>query len=174
MNREAKIPEGVTIDKPEPEARTGTTIPDFEVDPTLPRIVYPHYTNNERTELACTLIRPDGSAHMEKGIPADPNHPLFKDIEKQYRPEEIRHNTNRQIQIETKTNEAAKEQEKQARNSKAREDIWEMKTTMLALDPLKEEQNKEFRRAIRKSKTIIEAQAYGIAAILRSYDSKGK
>jgi len=174
MNREAKIPDGVTIDKPAPEQPRAMGIPEFEIDPTLPRIIFPHYTNNDKTELACTLIRPDGQAHMEKGIPADKNHPLFKDIVAQFSEEEIQHNTNRQIRIETKTNEAAKEVEKQAKNSKAREDIWEMKTTMLALGPLKEECNKEFRRAIRKSKTVIEAQAYGIAAILRSYDSKGK
>ena len=181
MDQEVKLPAGTTIVKPETYSAPQTTqpksvvmgVPDFEVDPTLPRIVYPHYTNNDRTELTCTLIRPDGSAHMEQGIPKDPNHPLCKDIFNQYTEEEIAHNTKRQIHLEAKTNEAAKAQEENAKNIKYREDIWEMKQTFLNMDIVKKESNKDLRRKIRKSRTVIEAQAYGIACILREDEQSG-
>lgn len=173
MDQEVKIPEGVSIEKPVPEPKSNTPkpkspkVPNFEVDPTLPRIVFPHYTNNDKTELACTLIRPDGSAHMEMNIPKDPNHPLCKDIFVQYDDSEIIHNTNRQIHLNSKANEAAEEAAKHEKQNKQREDIWEMKQTFLGMDVVKQESNKDLRRKIRKSRTVIEAQAYGIACILR-------
>lgn len=175
MEQEVKIPDGVTIEKPaSAESSTKMVIPDFEVDPSLPRIVFPHYTNNARTELSCTLLRPDGSAHTEQGIPKDPAHPLCKDIFMQYTEEEVSHNTSRQVHMHAKTMEAAKEAEEQAKNTKYREDIWEMKQTFLNMDVVKRDTNKDLRRKIRKSRTVIEAQAYGIACILRDDEQFGK
>ena len=101
MDQEVKVPEGVTIDKPTLLAESdgpsvtdrnagitqtvvGMNIPDFEVDPALPRILFPHYIDNSHKMLACTLLRPDGSASMETGIPKDPQHPLCADIFQQY------------------------------------------------------------------------------------------
>lgn len=101
------------------------------------------------------------------------NHPLCKDIFNQYTEEEIAHNTKRQIHLEAKTNQAAKEQEENAKNIKYREDIWEMKQTFLNMDIVKKESNKDLRRKIRKSRTVIEAQAYGIACILREDEQSG-
>ena len=80
----AKIPEGVTVETPKPTELKKLPIPDFSLDPTLPMITNPHYTNNNKTELACVLLRPDGMATQEKNIPADDKHPLYRDIKKQF------------------------------------------------------------------------------------------
>jgi flagellar biosynthesis component FlhA len=92
----------------------------------------------------------------------------------QYTEEEVAHNTSRQVHMHAKTMEAAKEAEEQAKNTKYREDIWEMKQTFLNMDVVKRDTNKDLRRKIRKSRTVIEAQAYGIACILRDDEQFGK
>ena len=112
----AKVPEGVTVETPKQEELKKLPIPDFSLDPTLPMIQNPHYTNNNRTELACVLIRPDGMATTEKGIPADPNHPLYRDIRRQFSEDEIRHNTARQVRIQKSLQKAGEDaQAQQAR-----------------------------------------------------------
>ena len=107
----AKIPEGVTVETPKPTELKKLPIPDFSLDPTLPMITNPHYTNNNKTELACVLLRPDGMATQEKNIPADDKHPLYRDIKKQFSEDEIRHNTARQVQIQDKLKKADEEQQ---------------------------------------------------------------
>ena len=103
----AKVPEGVTVETPKTSEIKKLPIPDFGLDPALPIISNPHYTNNDRTELACILLRPDGMATQEKGIPTDEKHPLYRDIRKQYSEDEIRHNTSRQMQIQNALNKSA-------------------------------------------------------------------
>ena len=53
----AKVPEGVTVETPKTSEIKKLPIPDFGLDPALPIISNPHYTNNDRTELACILLR---------------------------------------------------------------------------------------------------------------------
>ena len=67
----AKVPEGVTVETPKQEELKKLPIPDFSLDPTLPMIQNPHYTNNNRTELACVLIRPDGCLLYTSPSPRD-------------------------------------------------------------------------------------------------------
>ena len=46
----AKIPEGVTVETPKPTELKKLPIPDFSLDPTLPMITNPHYTNNNPSD----------------------------------------------------------------------------------------------------------------------------
>ena len=73
----AKVPEGVEVKTPQKSELKTLPIPNFSLDPSLPLIVNPHYTNNARSELACVLLRPDGMATQEKQIPTDEKHPLY-------------------------------------------------------------------------------------------------
>jgi len=169
----AKVPEGVTVETPKKEELKKLPIPDFSLDPTLPMITNPHYTNNNKSELACVLIRPDGMATTEKGIPADPNHPLFRDITKQFSEDEIRHNTARQVHIQSKLNEAAEE----AKTHKEREDrraaLWSIKSTFLDLPQVKGTEFKTLKRKLRSATSPEEAQAFGIAIIIKEAEKDG-
>ena len=95
---DVKLPEGTSIEEPAKEKKApGMVIPNFNVSADLPLIVYPHFTNNNRSELACILLPPGpggpgtGQPVSEKGIPADPKHPLFKDIMSQFTEDEIKY-----------------------------------------------------------------------------------
>ena len=177
MDQEVKLPEGVTIDKPisnKQEKPTGFPIPEFECDPSLPRIIFPHYLDNKKSMLAATLLRPDGSATTESGIPKDPNHPLCADIFAQYTEEEIQHNTQRVIQMQKSAEAAAGSMEQEQKQNASREALWEAKQAYLAMDIMSLPENKEFRRQVRKSQTKLEADAFGMAAVLRAYELKSK
>lgn len=181
----AKVPEGMTIEKPKEEKpqsepkqarpqRSGLDIPSFEVDPNLPTIVYPHYTNNAKTELACVLLRPDGMSVREQGIPKDENHPLYRDIKSQYSEQEIDHNTDREIQIQSKKSKAAEEQSKQQKRLDQRAQLWERKQQFLDMDIVRKTKHKELKRKLRSATNPELALAYGIAIIIKESEADEK
>ncbi len=170
----AKVPEGVTVETPKQEELKKLPIPDFSLDPTLPMIQNPHYTNNNRTELACVLIRPDGMATTEKGIPANPNHPLYRDITRQFSEDELRHNTSRQVQIQMKLNEAAEEEKATQEREGKRAALWNIKSTFLDLPQVKGTEFKTLKRKLRSATSPEEAQAFGIAIIIKEAEKDGE
>ena len=175
---DVKLPEGTSIEEPAKEKKApGISIPKFNVSADLPLIVYPHFTNNTRSELACILLPPGpggpgtGQPVSEKGIPADPKHPLFKDIMSQFTEDEILHNTHREVKLQEANKRAYDEAAVEAKNNKAREDLWNFKQEFLSMAIVKKEENKIWRRRIRKATTPIQAQAYGIACLIRDAEA---
>ena len=172
---DVKIPDGASIETPtkEKEKESGLRIPQFQMNPDLPTIVYPHYTNNKHTELACVLMHhgPNGpgtgNVVKEMGIPKDPKHPLYGDIKKQFDEDEIMHNTRREQKLQESLMEASKESALNEKQQKQRSDLWELKQQFLNMDVVKADENKAWRRKIRKATNPIEAQAFGIACIIK-------
>jgi len=175
MTKEAKAPEGVSIEKPTPEPETKKVQVDirrnFNVDPTLPQIIFPHYTNNSRTLLSCVLVRPDGGSHKEENIPADNKHPLYRDIIAQYSTWEIEQNTDRQAHVQKQGAKTREGQMKEEKNQMQRAQLWEAKQEYLKMPCMQKPEMKEFKREVRKSQTVIRAQAFAIAAILKDFDN---
>lgn len=174
MTEDVKIPEGVTIEKPkqeskriEPDIRTG-----FDVDPTLPQIVFPHYVNNKKDKLSCILIRPDGNSYKEENIPADQNHPVYRDIKKQFSEWEIEANTARQIHQQDQAAKNMKAMDKDMADKKQRQDLWDVKQEYLKLPCMSKPEFKKYKREIRKSQTVIRAQAFAIAAIVKDFENE--
>lgn len=174
---EAKVPAGMTIEKPKEEVRevhnpnpAVHVKTDFYVDPGLPQIVFPHYINNDKTMLACVLVRPDGNTHKEDNIPKDSSHPVYRDIKKQFDESEILANTKKQANHVRLAQEVEASNRKDEADSKQRQDLWEAKQAYLKLPAVVE--FKSFKRMIRKSQTVIEAQAYAIGAILKAHENE--
>jgi len=171
--RYAKVPDGMEIKKPDPEQNRQPQplkVKDFSIDPGLPIIQYPHYVNNAKTELSCLLVRPDGMATQEKGIPTDENHPLYRDIRAQFTEEEILTNTAREVQIQTSRNKAMEEAKVQADREQLRAKLWEVKSEFMDMDVVKNSDAKELKRSLRKSSTYFEALAYGCAILIKEND----
>ncbi len=164
----AKVPPGMEIKRPEPEKQRTVKIPQkqFTLDPSLPQIQYPHYTNNDKTQLACLLIRPDGQAHKEVNIPADDNHPLYRDIKRQFTQEEIDINTAREVNIAAAMRNAIEADEKQKAREKSRADLWDVKSKFMDMDAVKNSDNKNLKRNLRKATNYFEALAFGCALII--------
>tara|TARA_B100001113_G_C20955959_1_gene555301 strand:- start:52 stop:585 length:534 start_codon:yes stop_codon:yes gene_type:complete len=169
----AKIPEGVRVETPKVNEIKQLPIPEFSLDPSLPIISNPHYTNNKRTELACVLLRPDGMATQEKGIPTDEKHPLYRDIKKQFSEDEIRHNTQRQMQVQNALQAAAKADEDNRAREDKRSRLWSTKSTFLDLEQVRNTEFKVLKRKLRSAQTPEEAQAFGIAIIIKEAEKDG-
>lgn len=168
--RYAKVPDGMEIKKPQPEQApqpTGLKVKDFSIDPTLPIIQYPHYTNNAKTELSCILVRPDGSAGVERGIPKDEQHPLYRDIRAQFTEEELITNTAREVQIQTSRNKAMQDEKVQRDREELRSKLWEVKSQFMDMDDVKNSDQKELKRKLRKATSYFEALAYGVSILVK-------
>ena len=164
----AKVPPGMEIKRPEEEKAKPINIPQkqFDIDPGLPQIQYPHFTNNAKNQLACLLVRPDGQAHKEVNIPADPNHPLYRDIMRQFTKEELDINTAREVNIAQATRKAIEAQEKISSREKNRADLWEAKSKFMEMEAVKSSDNKVLKRNLRKATNYFEAMAFGCAIII--------
>ncbi len=169
----AKIPEGVTVETPKKEELRTLPIPELHLDPTLPVIVNPHYTNNARTELACVLLRPDGMATQEKGIPKDQNHPLYRDIKRQFSEDEVRHNTKRQAAIQSALSKSSEEMKKAEEREKSRADLWKVKSMFLDIPTVKNTEHKNLKRKLRSALTAEEARAFGSAILIKEAEKDG-
>ena len=180
MTKEVKVPEGVTIETPEPEKKNSDSHSErpadirrnFEVDPNLPQIVFPHYINNKKDMLSCLLMRPDGSCYKEDQIPKDTNHPVYRDIQRQFSEWELMVNTDRQIHIMDAGKKNAEALDKDMAQKKQRADLWEAKQEFLKLPCMNLPENKAFKREVRKSQTVIGATAFAIAAILKEHENE--
>ena len=175
--KEAKVPAGMTIKQPEPEQNPqpkGLPTKEFDIDPGLPIIQYPHYTNNAKSELACILVRPDGMASMEQKIPKDENHPLYRDIRKQFSEDEIRLNTQRQVHIQEQLKKADEEQQTIQERENRRAALWSIKSTFLDLPQVKGTEFKTLKRKLRSATSPEEAQAFGIAIIIKEAEKDGE
>lgn len=168
----AKVPEGMSIDKPNVEPkdrprRSGLHIPDYELDAGLPTIVYPHYINNAKTLLACILIRPDGMAVREDQIPRDDKHPLYRDIKAQFTEQEIDHNTSREVSNQKAKQRSQDDQEKETKRQATRADLWNKKSTFLDMPIVRNTKYKSLKRKLRQATNPEEALAYGVAIIIK-------
>ena len=175
MNEEtktAKVPEGVTVDTPPKRRGKTLDIPNLVLDPTLPTIVNPHYTNNAKTEMACVLLRPDGMATQEKNIPTDEKHPVFRDIKRQFSQEEIDQNTRRQVEIINALGKAAEEQKSIKQREESRAKLWEIKSTFMDLPAVKNSELKTLKRKLRSALSPEEAQAYGLAILIKEAEKE--
>lgn len=168
-----KIPEGVTVDRPKIEDRQRKGgiyipgIPDTPRDPNLPKIVYPHFINNNKTKLACLLMRPDGMTVLENDIPKDDNHPLYRDIRQQFSMEEIELNTMREISVQAQLQKSQSEFDIEQKRVQRREELWNQKSTFLEMDVVKNTKYKSLKRKLRSATSPHEAQAYGIAILIK-------
>jgi hypothetical protein len=163
----AKIPEGVTVETPKQNELRTLPIPDFTLDPSLPIISNPHFTNNKKSEMSCMLLRPNGQCTVEAGIPTDEKHPLFRDIKRQFSEDEINQNTRRQVQIQIAMAAADKiEKENQEREAR-RANLWSIKSTFLDLPSVKGTEHKTLKRKLRSATSPEEAQAFGIAIVIK-------
>ena len=113
-------------------------------------------------------------ATTEKGIPADPNHPLYRDITRQFSEDELRHNTSRQVQIQMKLNEAAEEEKATQEREGKRAALWNIKSTFLDLPQVKGTEFKTLKRKLRSATSPEEAQAFGIAIIIKEAEKDGE
>ena len=112
-------------------------------------------------------------ATQEKQIPTDEKHPLYRDIKKQFSEDEIRHNTARQMVVQSALSKAAKSADEVKEREDKRAKLWSTKSTFLDMPAVKNTENKILKRKLRSAVTAEEAQAYGMAILIKEADKDG-
>ena len=113
-------------------------------------------------------------ATQEKNIPTDDKHPLYRDIRKQFSEDEIRHNTQRQVHIQEQLKKADEEQRSIREREDRRAALWNIKSTFLDLPQVKGTEFKTLKRKLRSATSPEEAQAFGIAIIIKEAEKDGE
>ena len=111
-------------------------------------------------------------ATQEKNIPTDEKHPVFRDIKRQFSQEEIDQNTRRQVEIINALGKAAEEQKTIKQREESRAKLWEIKSTFMDLPAVKNSELKTLKRKLRSALSPEEAQAYGLAILIKEAEKE--
>ena len=78
------------------------------------------------------------------------------------------------MQIQNALNKSAKEAEEVKEREDKRSKLWNIKSTFLDFEAVRNTEFKNLKRKLRSAVTPEEAQAYGIAILIKESDKDGK
>ena len=87
--------------------------------------------------------------------------------------DELRHHTQRQMQIQNALQAAAKSAEDDKEREDKRAKLWSIKSTFLDLEQVRNTEHKKLKRKLRSAVTPEEAQAFGLAILMKEADKDG-
>jgi hypothetical protein len=159
---------------------TDMTVPadnvSVEIPPEPPKKEYlnPYWSNKENRHLIVTIKFPNGKTSTASIQDTDGSNPDMKEIMKVYTEEDIDANTQKGLDAR---NEKIRKHAERKESQKARakqEALFAIKLEMFEIDTIKNSENKELKRRIRKAKTIPEAQAYCTILLMKELENESK
>ena len=131
----------------------------------------PYWSNKENRHLIVTIEMPNGQHSMASIQDPEGTNPDMKAVLEQYTEDEIDANTQEGLE---RRNENIKRQmerrESQAARSK-QEALFNCKLEAFEVEAIKNSKNTELKRMIRKSKTIMEVQAYATILLMKELEN---
>ena len=131
----------------------------------------PYWSNKENRHLIVTIEMPNGQHSMASIQDPEGTNPDMKAVLEQYTEDEIDANTQEGLE---RRNENIKRQmerrESQAARSK-QEALFNCKLEAFEVEAIKNSKNTELKRMIRKSKTIMEVQAYATILMMKELEN---
>ena len=131
----------------------------------------PYWSNKENRHLIVTIEQPNGQHSMASIMDPDSTNPDMKAVLEQYTEEEIDANTQEGLD---RRNENIKRQMERRESKQARakqEALFNCKLQAFEVDAIKNSKNTELKRMIRKSKSIMEVQAYATILLMKELDN---
>lgn len=120
----------------------------------------PYWSNKENRHVIVTIRFPNGKESMASIQDKDGTNPDMRALLEKYTEEEIDENTRRGLERRNqKIKQQAERQEARINRSK-QEALFAAKLEAFEIDAVKESKNMKLKRLIRKSKSIMEVQAY--------------
>lgn len=140
---------------------------------TTPKKKYlnPYWSNKENRHLIVTIEMPNGQHSMASIQDPDDTNPDMKAVLEQYTEDEIDANTQEGLD---RRNENIKRQMERRESQIARskqEALFNCKLEAFEVDAIKNSKNTELKRMIRKSKTIMEVQAYATILMMKELEN---
>jgi hypothetical protein len=142
-----------------------------ENTPKRKEYLHPYWSNKETRHLIVTIKNLNGQENIASIQDPDGVNPDMKAILEQYTEEDIDENTKKGLD---KRNEIIKQQMERQQSQVARgkqEVLFNYKLEAFEVEQIKNSKNTELKRMIRKSKSIIEVQAYATILIMKELEN---
>lgn len=143
-----------------------------EVENVIPTKQYknPYWSNKENRHLIVTIVQPNGKESLASIHDKDGNNPDMKAVLEVYTEQQINENTDAALQ---RRNDNIKKSAERRESQKARakqEALFTAKLQAFEVETVKNSKNTELKRMIRKSKSILEVQAYATILMMKELE----
>ena len=131
----------------------------------------PYWSNKDNRHLIVTIELANGQHSMASIQDPEGTNPDMKAVLEQYTEEEIDANTQKGLE---RRNENIKRQMERRESQQARakqEALFNCKLQAFEVDAIKNSKNTELKRMIRKSKSIMEVQAYATILLMKELEN---
>lgn len=131
-------------------------------------IIDPRWANEERNQIICKFKLEDGNVvQAAVSIPEGGSNPDWDEIMKEFGPDVLEANMQKDLEEHYKRKEAMEEQRKQEIERAMKEALFNAKAEAFEIQLVKDSKNKKIKNKIRKAATIMEVSAYTSALILK-------
>lgn len=142
-------------------------------DETKVKKVYlnPYWSNKENRHLIVTIKYPNGKESIASIMDPEGNNPDMKEVLAMYTEDDIDENTRKGLE---RRNENIKRQMERRESQAARvkqESLFNAKLQAFEIELVKNSKDTELKKAIRKSKNIMEVQAYTTLLMMKEIDN---
>ena len=135
------------------------------------KYLQPYWSNKDNRHLIVTIEQPNGTKSLASIMDPDGTNPDMKAVLEQYTEEQIDANTQEGLD---RRNENIKRQMERRESQAARakqEALFNCKLEAFEVEAIKNSKNTELKRAIRKSKSIMEVQAYATILMMKELEN---
>lgn len=132
----------------------------------------PYWSNKDNRHLIVTIEQPNGQHSLASIMDPDGTNPDMKAVLDQYTEEDIDNNTQEGLD---RRNENIKRQMERRESQQARakqEALFNCKLEAFEVEGIKNSKNTELKRMIRKSKSIMEVQAYATILLMKELENE--
>lgn len=143
-----------------------------EVETTPPKKTYknPYWSNRDNRHLIVTIVQPNGKESLASIHDKDGNNPDMRAVLEEYTEEQIDDNTNRALERRNDNIRRSAERRESQKARAKQEALFAVKLEAFEVDAIKNSKNTELKRLIRKSKSILEAQAYATILMMKELE----
>ena len=139
--------------------------------PTGKQYLHPYWANKENRHLIVTIKQPNGKENIASIQDKDGSNPDMKAVLELYTEEQILKNTEEGLR---RRNENLKKQAERRESQRARamqEELFAAKLAAFEIDIVKNSKNSEWKRKIRKAKTIMEVHVMTTALVIKDMEN---
>lgn len=131
----------------------------------------PYWSNKDQRHLIVLIKYPNGKESIASIMDPDGDNPDMKEVLAIYSEEEIDENTRKGLE---RRNENIKRQMERRESQAARakqEALFNSKLQAFEIDLVKNSENTEIKKLIRKSKSVMEVQAYTAVLLMKEFEN---
>lgn len=131
----------------------------------------PYWSNRENRHLIVTIVQPSGKEQVASIHDKDGKNPDMQAVLKQYTEKQIDDNTNAALQRRNDNIKKSAERRESQRARRKQEALFASKLESFEIDTVKNSKDTLLKRKIRKSKSIMEVQAYTTILIMKELEN---